>query len=526
MASVKWKRWSHLGGCALSLVAILAGASKAEAFRDWNDFAQWCVGQGGRPVKAGPGHGPQCFPAGRPVDPYAQRVGRYRDVLDGAGDMVDSDLDRNPQTEDELRELLETLSDRLYRRLNADEERSESDRAWLDALSVELSKVERATSRDYSYKEDLEAKRTAAESAAAQASRDLDAATGAAVSLEIAAVKAEGRWWKARRDVIEMLALVVPRSRDFDRLHSAYDTIVGFTVPDRPPLALAAEPAYAVGSWFKARFYKPDHLGYAGQAAPRLTGSVDDRLTTIERLVATVREGASDRAAVHERLQAKIERYESYREIDERLEADNVALEKAIDTASRTRLTAEYKLEEVRDGIARSAKAVFAFSAGEFALSNFKTYVVIPELTRMINEAYGLVKAPSQATLEQMVASTYQGKTKYDQFEKFTWDGVDARQDRAGRRLHLFPLIRTLEKGKQVKALLQRTWNLVAAAEQGADDAARLLATGTPGAGQELADRMFDELDANAKAEAKQALKVANIGPPYREFWLKYFVNE
>lgn len=432
------------------------------------------------------------------VDPHIQRLQRYQAVLAQVRDLV-GNLQAYAATDGELSGLAGDLDATLFDVAASARQKAANAQARLSVLSPALEALENRSSAIYTnYVERLEPAAQQARAAAAQAARRLAAAQNIAKQIDSASQYFQGLAHATKSDVEYWLNVVLLPSDTLDALRPMYMPIPLRGEPIRPAYV---EPPHAMPSPALAIPAAPQATqSFTKAVQPPLAASLDERIATAEQLAAEARAALQNASATAAQLADKLDRYREYTGIVNDYLGRSGTAQAEIDAAQRTQKRDEWQREGIENHITASATAMFSDAAEQYAWSNFKNQVVIPELKRIVSAAYA-------------------GQMTYTLDDSFVQDAWNK------HTLHLFALAGKGETASAAGELLRKKQTLLNGGEQGATEAASLLALGTPAEARDYADTLFKRLDGDALEEAHQALKVAAVPEPYRTFWLKYFVN-
>jgi hypothetical protein len=433
-----------------------------------------------------------------PPDPFAFRLQRFQAVTAQVRNVI-GDRVGTPANDQDMSTQLGALYDIMFEFAATARLRAAQANARVEAISPVLKALEMESDRAYlNYHEQILPQTKQAEARAAALTEQVARAKVMRDQISTTQRYFEG-WARAQKTSIgRWFNVVLPASREVAELRPPFIPMPLRGIAQPPPLVdppmQAAPPARLISDAPQAM------KTFTKAAKPALPGPLEERLAAAERLAAdlTTATASADQSAAA--LTAKLARYAQYAGILNDTQTKTGAGFAARVAAEHTAHAAEHELAGLNAEALQLSRYLMADAAEQYAWSQLSHRVVVPELKRMVSAAYA-------------------GKPPYELTDEF----VD--QSWGSQKLHLFSALDKAETAGNAMTLVNRVRALVDGGEQAMIDAAGLLAMGSPAEAQAYAQKLSQQLDADARGVARKALETADIPLPYRAFWMKYFVS-
>jgi hypothetical protein len=478
------------GVLALSL-HLATTAVADDCCRSWDEWVAMCQSHG---MTALP-NPPRCVADVAP-DAHTQRLQRYQAAFNRSRSLIGGSAPSSA-TDEELVSLATSLHGRLFDVVAAARLREAAADARLEVVSPAVEELEKWNDELYArYRDELVPELRGEQQRFARLQQDLAQAKAVSGRIERAEYVYEKRADARKADVARWARVVLPRSPMIDELRPPlWLGALVFGEPIQRPLEEEPAPLHALLPVLRPPVASKT---YTRAATPLLEGSFDDRMARVERLLPKVSAAVKSADASDEALEDALGRYDEYAGLVRAFLRDIDQAQQDIHAARTGAREAQHGLEGQRAHSKVLTEMLFYHAAEDLIFTRFKKDVLVPELKRLVLAAYH-GRPPSELTEELVRAS---------------WDT---------ETLHVFPLVAKVNKGRDAAELARRTVRLFQDGINGAQDAAVLLATADPAEARAYAAELFDRLDQGARAEAEQALEVADIPQPYKDFWLSHF---
>jgi hypothetical protein len=485
--------------CSGALAVCLAVLPLSQAWAQRHCQPYWTAAykcmQGCGPCGGGGGGGGYVAPP--PINPFPQHLQRFQAILAQVQPFVDY-RDQAPFDDQEMSSQLAALYDRVFDVVAAARLREAQVNARLEALAPAAKALEADSNRaSLDYTEHVVPQLRQAQAQAAALAQQLKTAKAVREKIEAAQHYYEG-WARAQKTSIgRWLNVVLPSSPEVNALGPPFLPMAlrGMPIPKR---VFETDPAIPAAMAINPNPPQSQKT-FTKAVAPGLGGSLEERLAAMEQFAPQLAASAARADQAAATLRTGLERYAQYTGIlqDTRNKSGEALM--AIGTAQHDVRLAEREMAGVKAETKALSEWLFVDAAEQYAWSNLRNQVVVPELKRLVSSAYA-------------------GKPPYELTDAF----VDASW--SSGKLHLFSLVDKAATFRNAKELVTRVSHLVNGGEEAMLDAARLLAMGNPADATAYAQSLSERLDRDARGVAAQALATGEVPQPYREFWMKYFV--